>query len=315
MSQIETKPDQSAEPTSDERLMAALAHGSVVISFLGPIGPILIWISQRRKSAYASFHALQAMGYQMFFFWVGIAMGFVVAILWVCLLIPIFASLETDSRSLEFAPFAFEGGFFLLIFSLWGLYMAGGVIGAFRCLLKYEFDYPVLGKKLKAYLAYDPGATVPIDEAKEDRWVAAMGHGSAILLMWGLTSPLAVWITQKDRSRYLRLQALQAFVYQLLALLAYFGFMAIYFFSIIALAFVLPLAPSPDSGLSNLSLGGLLIFGILILAVWLVILLAIPAYHLFAMIAAIETLKGKDYRYPLLGKFIEQRLNPDRPAN
>jgi len=308
MSESNVNSMQSNQPTSDERLMAALAHGSVLLSFLGPIGPILIWISQRRKSAYASFHALQAMGYQMMFLWIGMAIGVAVAILWACLMIPLIASMEVNSSASEFTPLLFEGIFLLLMFTIWGIYFVGGILGAVRCLLKKDFRYPFLGKRLGSFLDYAPDAASPMDETKEDRWVAAMSHASAILLMWGLVSPLAVWITQKDRSPYLRFQALQATVYQVLALLAYFGFMAVYFFSMIALFLALPLTSSGGYRPGNESLIFLLIFGIVILVVWAVILLAVPTYHLFAMIAGIQILKGKDYHYPILGKQIERFL-------
>lgn len=59
----------STNHTSDEKMYAALAHGSVIFSFLGSIGPILVWLFQRNKSKYASFHALQAMGFQVISFW------------------------------------------------------------------------------------------------------------------------------------------------------------------------------------------------------------------------------------------------------
>jgi len=309
MSESNVNSFQSNQPTSDERLMAALAHGSVLLSFLGPIGPILIWISQRRKSAYASFHALQAMGYQLLFLWIGMAIGVVVAILWACLMIPLIASVEANSRAFGFAPFLFEGIFFLLMFTIWGIYFVGGILGTVGCLLKKDFRYPFLGKRLGSFLDYAPDAASPLDEAKEDRWVAALSHASAILLIWGSVSPLAVWITQKDRSPYLRFQALQATVYQVLALLAYFGFMAVYFFSMIALFLALPLTSSGGYYRpGNESLIFLLIFGIAIFVVWAVILLAVPTYHLFAMIAGIQILKGRDYRYPILGKQIERFL-------
>ena len=54
--------------SSDEKILAALAHGSVFLMFLGPVVPVILWVTQRKKSNYVSFHALQAMGYQAFYF-------------------------------------------------------------------------------------------------------------------------------------------------------------------------------------------------------------------------------------------------------
>ena len=56
-------------PTSDEKVMAAIAHASVIFAFFGPVVPSLIWAYQRNKSKYVRFHALQAMGYQALTFW------------------------------------------------------------------------------------------------------------------------------------------------------------------------------------------------------------------------------------------------------
>ena len=62
--------------TQDERTMAALAHASVVLTFvlalgtgglgglLGILVPLLIWLTYKEKSAYVSFQALQATVFQ-----------------------------------------------------------------------------------------------------------------------------------------------------------------------------------------------------------------------------------------------------------
>ena len=294
----------------DETTMAALAHGSVLLSFLGPIGPLLVWISQRRRSTYATFHALQAMAYQMAFFWIGMAIGLLFALVWMCLMFPLILSISENPDSFTAAPLLFEGGFFLFLFGIWGVYIIGGIVGAVMCLLKKDFRYPWVGKRLETYLRFDP-ATGALDEAMEERFVAAMAHASAILLMWGLLSPLAVWITQKERSVYLRFQGLQATVYQLIATLGYFAFMALYFVS--AIGMMLLLSVGISSRQSEATLIVALVFGAVILLIWLVLVLALPTYHLFAMIAGIQILKGKDYRYPLLGNFIARRMKLDEP--
>jgi uncharacterized Tic20 family protein len=62
--------------TQDEMTMAALAHASVVLTFvialgsgglgclLGVLVPLLIWLAYKEKSAYVSFQALQATVFQ-----------------------------------------------------------------------------------------------------------------------------------------------------------------------------------------------------------------------------------------------------------
>ena len=54
----------------DERILAALAHGSIIGSIFGMIVPAIIWITQREKSHYVAFQSLQALVFQ------GLAAGF-----------------------------------------------------------------------------------------------------------------------------------------------------------------------------------------------------------------------------------------------
>lgn len=55
----------SSIPTQDERVMAALAHASALLPLMGVIAPIVIWVSQKEKSKYVAFQALQALAYQL----------------------------------------------------------------------------------------------------------------------------------------------------------------------------------------------------------------------------------------------------------
>ncbi len=63
-------PEARSGATSDDRIWAALAHASALLMFVGPLVPLIICESQRKKSNYAAFQALQAMAYQALFFWV-----------------------------------------------------------------------------------------------------------------------------------------------------------------------------------------------------------------------------------------------------
>src|SRR5215210_4624103 len=55
------------QPTEDERILAALAHASIVanvVNLAGMIATSLIWTIQRERSPYVRAHALQALVYQ-----------------------------------------------------------------------------------------------------------------------------------------------------------------------------------------------------------------------------------------------------------
>ena len=57
----------SMQPSEDERVLAALAHASIIanaVNLVGMIGTALIWTMQRERSPYVRAHALQALVYQ-----------------------------------------------------------------------------------------------------------------------------------------------------------------------------------------------------------------------------------------------------------
>jgi uncharacterized Tic20 family protein len=55
----------STRPTQDDRIMAALSHITVILPFFGVVAPIIIWVTQKEKSQYVAFQALQALAYQL----------------------------------------------------------------------------------------------------------------------------------------------------------------------------------------------------------------------------------------------------------
>lgn len=296
--------------TSDERLLAALAHGSVLLSFFGPLVPALLWTFQRRKSSYVAFHALQAMGYQMLTFWLGMAVYLLLMIVMMAAMLPVIALIEENTNNPVAGMFAVEGSFFILMLGFFAGYFLVGLAGAALCLMGRDFKVPFLGKRLERYLGRGANPSDVLDEAQAEQWVAGVCHGSAILLIWGMFLPLAVWLAEKDKSPRLCFQALQAFAYQLAAVLAYFGFMAVYMITFMGLFAVMLLLPTMGNGqeFSSAAMVAFLVFMFVMLLLMLVMMLAVPTYHLFAMIAGIQVVKGRDYRYPLLGNFIARRL-------
>jgi uncharacterized Tic20 family protein len=277
---------------------------------------MLVWTNQRKKSPYVAFQAMQAMGYQMVFFWIGMAVGLIFMLLYICVIGPLLITLiEKAPNSPPYSVFLFEGGLMLLMFTGMGLYMIGGIYGAIRCFMNQDFRYPMLGRRLETYLSYNYSDGT-LDETRESQFVVSMSHAAGVLMMWGVLTPLALWITQKERSPYLRFQSMQATVYQFLAILGYFAFTAIYFLFFIGFFGLMVIGGSATQFSAGSSFGAiaLLIFVFVMLLMWVVFMFAVPTYHLFAMIAGIQTLKGRDYHYPLLGNFIARRMNSETPS-
>jgi uncharacterized Tic20 family protein len=294
--------------SSDEKIMAALAHGSVFLMFLGPIVPVIVWASQRKKSRYVSFHALQAMGYQALIFWVWIVV-MILVVIFSALLIPLLGALMRDAQD-PVIPFLFQIPIMLGIFGVMGLSFITGMAGAVYCLIGRDFRYPFLGKWLERYLSYEPDSETPIDETQEDNWVSGVCHATAVLQLWGVITPLIVWFSQRERSARLRFQSMQAFVYQLIAVAAYILGMAAYMVFFFGLFFTMILGSSMSESRNIQGPPALMMavfFGVMILF-WIFVIIIMPIYYLLAGWAGLRVLRGHHFRYPILGKIIERRM-------
>lgn len=297
-------------PTSDEKMMAALAHGSVLLSFLGPIVPVIFWSSQRRKSEYVRFHALQALGYQVISFWFWMFAIFGIVVLSMIIVIPLSVLIERHSSDTSFFPFIIQPFIFIGIFGVFGLYFLLGFIGAVFSFLGRDFRYPLLGNWLERYLKHDADPNTEINDEQEDNWVGGMCHMTAILQMWGMILPIIVWFTQKDGSVRLRFQAMQAAIYQGIAFVVYVLWTMLYFLLLGGMFFVTIIGSLlGDGGQVPPFVGGIMIIVLIIVFIFAMMAnLAGPLYLIFALIAAVRVVRGKNHHYPVLGNIIEKRM-------
>ena len=140
----------------DDRVIAALAHGSILLglltSGLGGIGAaLLIWLTQKEKSAYAAFQALQAAVYQVVAFIVSMVAWFGWGLLWMALLLP---PLFTNPAAYDKAPPpGLWVGLILMVvpIGISGLFHLYALWGAVRCLGGHDFKYAVIGNWLERH--------------------------------------------------------------------------------------------------------------------------------------------------------------------
>jgi uncharacterized protein len=136
----------SQEPTQNDRIMAALAHATAILPVTGVIAPIIIWVTQREKSEYVAFQALQAVVYQfsMIVAWfasMALYMGsfFIV--------IPFSAS-SRGFPAIMLVPFGVMG--LMLVGSL--IFIVYAFVAAGMVLQGRNFRYVIIGNALKHYL-------------------------------------------------------------------------------------------------------------------------------------------------------------------
>lgn len=137
--------------SQEERLLAALAHGTIVTGAIGPVAGILIYITQKEKSTYAAGQALQAALYQL--------IGLVIAIIaWSCWggfyalsLVPLITNPEQYNDAPPLIFWIGLGSMVIpfIVMAIWGLY---GLFGAVRTWLGADFRYIIIGRLMEKQL-------------------------------------------------------------------------------------------------------------------------------------------------------------------
>jgi uncharacterized Tic20 family protein len=138
--------------TQDEKLMATLAHGSIVTGQIGIIASIAIYLTQKDKSVYAARQAAQAALYQL--------VGFLaIILLWVCWGAFYFATfipiINDPDQFTDAPPPIFWVGMIsmicpMILMGLWGLY---GIFAAIQTWMGKDFKYAVIGNMVEQRLS------------------------------------------------------------------------------------------------------------------------------------------------------------------
>jgi uncharacterized Tic20 family protein len=139
-------------PTMEERLMAALSHAAVIVSGPGILVGVIIWLTQREKSPYASRQGLQAVVYQLLGFLAIIILWFLWGFFYFLTFIPLI--LNPDQFQ-DAPPPIFWVGMGAMVIPLafmvvWALY---GLWGAWMTLQGRDFNYAFIGKKIQIGLS------------------------------------------------------------------------------------------------------------------------------------------------------------------
>jgi uncharacterized Tic20 family protein len=137
----------SVTPSSEERLMAAIAHAAVVVFGPGILVGVFIWLTQKEKAAYASNQGLQAAVFQL----VGMILTMVMWVAWGIFYALTWIPFVQNPELLDGPPPPiFWIGMIsmvvpLLVMLAWSLYGLWGALQTFR---GRDFRYPLIGKLL-----------------------------------------------------------------------------------------------------------------------------------------------------------------------
>jgi len=304
-------------PSTEDRIWSVLSHLSALAFGIGILLPVVGWSDQRRKSKYASFQCLQALGYQSLGYTIWILLTLVVILALIFIMIPPILNADANGGDVDSVIGRWMIVIFIAMFGLMGLYVIFPMMAAIHSVLGRDYRYPILGNRLARYLDYDSTNEERLNEDHEDRWVAAMGHFSVIIAIWGMLAPLTTWMLQGKRSLFLKFQSIQTLVFQAGTFLLYFGAGFVYMIGFVSLIATTGLIGESGLG-SPAGMFGFILF-IAASLITIVIILLIPFLHILGQYAGYRVLKGDDYRYPLVGRLVEKwisktTLKPPSPA-
>jgi uncharacterized Tic20 family protein len=149
--------------------------------------------------------------------------------------------------------------------------------------------------------------TVTSRPAQNDKIMAALAHVSAIMPFLGVIAPIVIWVTQKEKSEYVAFQALQAIVYQLLMIFAWFVGMGCYMLSFFSIFLTIPFAGSGsdiDPSATPFFMLGFFVPFIIFGAIFI----GGAIFIIYGMVGAIMTFQGKDFHYVVIGKRLVRYL-------
>lgn len=131
----------------------------------------------------------------------------------------------------------------------------------------------------------------------EERLLAALAHGSVVAQGLGLLAGVLIYVTQREKSRFAAFQALQAAVYQLIALIVVMG--AWLLWGVFYALSMIPLISMPESAAPPpifwIGLGSM------VLPIALMVLIG-----LYGLWAALRAWQGREFRYALIGTWLER---------
>jgi uncharacterized Tic20 family protein len=138
------------------------------------------------------------------------------------------------------------------------------------------------------------------NKSVENRLLAALAHGSVVAQGIGILVGVIVYITQREKSRYVAYQGLQAAVYQLVNLIIVIGMWVVWgiIYGLSMIPLIMQVETNPDAAPP-----AIFWISMLLMVVPFVYMVLVGLYGLWG---ALQTWQGKDFKYLLFGNWLEK---------
>lgn len=137
-----------------------------------------------------------------------------------------------------------------------------------------------------------------LEISKEEKLMALLSHLSIFVPNIGILAPIIIWVTNKEKSNFVRFNALQAIFFQLI----FFILMMLFIF----VGIILMLVAIPWFDLSSNAEPGILfflsmVFMFMYFPLWII-------FGIYAAVASAKSFKGRIFKYAIIGRIIERKV-------
>jgi uncharacterized Tic20 family protein len=312
MSSPNSRTIQVLKRRAEEQVVCAILHAISPYGFIALIATVVVWNTKRNRCRFIAFQSLQALMFQLCILlaWIAVFGVFMAGFLYA-----MFSGMiaRTGAGEPELTNFLIGAGilgmaclfFVQFIFPFWGVW------GAFQILRGRNFRYPILGKYALRWGANTQPAIETVSDknrdnrsgANSERVLAVIGHLSILVGFSAILAPI-LWTTSKQRSEFLGNQLLQASIFQLIMNGMLFAmFLGIWSTGMIFGLFD-PFLPPPLVNFITTVLGTPAFMPVYMGTMGLLILVMVIS----AIIAAVQSLRGKQFCYPITGGWLNRYL-------
>ena len=132
--------------------------------------------------------------------------------------------------------------------------------------------------------------------SREECIMAMIAHASVAIFGPGVLVGVFIWLTQKEKASYASSHGLQAALFQLLGMILTMILWVVW--GIFYALSLIPLVRNPE----QFETAPPPMFWFWMIS-WVIPLLFMLAWMLYGLLGALKTLRGRDFRYPLIGNF------------
>src|SRR6266496_4300492 len=119
--------------TTEDRIWAVISHLTSLALGMGILLPIVGWSDQRRKSNYASFQSLQALGYQSLGYTIWVLFSAVAAIIFFIIMLTALDPADRNGGNVKVLGGIWLSLYVALLLGIIGVYILFPILAAISC--------------------------------------------------------------------------------------------------------------------------------------------------------------------------------------